>query len=1130
MCETFLKGTDKIDVPGYEWYGRNRKELHKSAKRGSGGVGVLVKQELFELYDVHVLDDSKEDILWLKFRHKTISDCNICICSCYLPPNNRNRDADEFYDDLLQQTYCFQNEGLLYIAGDFNSRCGEEQDYIAGVDGIPPRDILDHTSNEFGEKLIDFLTSCNLCMLNGRVYGESGSNNFSCVSKRGKSVVDYALTANEQLPRCKSCNVFLMSDLINRCGIQFDKSVPDHGPIMWTVDVQSHDSEACNDKIQSSNSTWYDTRKIPSDFLKTTEALTERIKDLETNLHETQNINTAYAKFIGIIEDELNNRDVPFRKIPSGPASTKRRKSLYKPHWNKELSALWNTVCEKEKVWLNCTEHCLRRKLRTDFCEIRKTFDKTNRRYKRQYQAQQQDMLITRYGNSNKRDFWKQFGKIGIANDRSNRIPVKVETQNGFIFDHGAVLDRWKADYNNLLNVPLSDDFDAAHLEDIKHGKHTFLEQDCESLNETISEQEVRKSIYQMKLGKCAGIDNIVSECIRNEACIVLLHTIISKCFETGKVPDLWLKGIINPIPKNDSGRKWDPMSYRGITLLSIPSKVYTNILNTRLSQWLEDCNVLVDEQNGFRKERNCVDHIYVLNSIINNRKSAKQQTFACFVDAKKAFDGLNRSCLLFKLKTLGIHGKFLDSIESLYENVSCSVKVNSSLTEWFQVTQGVKQGCVLSPTLFSIYVNDLVKELNAVNCGIEIDGKLISALLYADDIVLLAPDENKLQSLLNVLSNWCRKWRLVINKEKTKIVHFRNPRVNRCTYNFNCGKLNIAYSSEYKYLGIWLNEFGDYSFSARELAKSANRALAVIKTKFIQFGGFSLNVYNKLYEALVLPILSYASGIWGVNTHRCINVLQNNACKFYLGLTKRSSNIASRGDMGWLQGDTILKIELFRYWNRIKLKGNNLCTSVHQWSIRRKTSWDYRVFKLGKELHVLENENDIVCLDNVKLKLAEKDVDHWSQSLWDDKTSIHGNKLRSYRKYKSLFGLETYVEIIKNKSHRRVLSKLRAGSLPLRIETGRFLNPPEPLCDRICLFCNNNQVEDEEHFVLNCNFYNHIREPLCTRACQIEPFFTQYDNVNKMYFFMNNPDILPHFASCVYRMFNCRQHAALSM
>ncbi|CAG2228752.1 unnamed protein product [Mytilus edulis] len=126
-------------------------------------------------------------------------------------------------------------QGFVYIGGDVNSRFGSEQDYIQGVDDINDREIIDFSSNKYGDLLIDFLTSCNLCMLNGRA---DGNNDFTCVSKRGRSVVDYVFTPYEQLDMCTSCDVYLVSDLIVDTGLNFEKSIPDHGPIVWTVNVK----------------------------------------------------------------------------------------------------------------------------------------------------------------------------------------------------------------------------------------------------------------------------------------------------------------------------------------------------------------------------------------------------------------------------------------------------------------------------------------------------------------------------------------------------------------------------------------------------------------------------------------------------------------------------------------------------------------------------------------------------------------------------------------------------------------------------------------------------------------------------------------------------------------------------
>lgn len=163
VAETHLLNNDILNIDGFRWFGLNRKHVHKNAKTGSGGVGFLIKDDIYNEFDIHVLDNSYEGIFWLELSHK--SDKFVFLpCVCYLPPENSSRyfDVNSFYDNLMADIYKYQNRGLICISGDFNSRCGELEDYISGVDSVPGRNVIDFKTNLYGELCTEFLINTNM--------------------------------------------------------------------------------------------------------------------------------------------------------------------------------------------------------------------------------------------------------------------------------------------------------------------------------------------------------------------------------------------------------------------------------------------------------------------------------------------------------------------------------------------------------------------------------------------------------------------------------------------------------------------------------------------------------------------------------------------------------------------------------------------------------------------------------------------------------------------------------------------------------------------------------------------------------------------------------------------------------
>ncbi len=160
-----------------------------------------------------------------------------------------------------------------------------------------------------------------------------------------------------------------------------------------------------------------------------------------------------------------------------------------------------------------------------------------------------------------------------------------------------------------------------------------------QGMNAHITHEEVRIALNHDKLGKSVGIDLVPTEVLRTVPVYPFLVKLFNMCFKYGITHSAWQKGIINSIPKSGDKDPRMPLNYRGMTLTCQMYKIYCTILKFRLTKYLEDNNILVQEQNGFRKMRSCLDHIFSLISKIENRYKRRQSTFVCFMDMRKAFD-----------------------------------------------------------------------------------------------------------------------------------------------------------------------------------------------------------------------------------------------------------------------------------------------------------------------------------------------------------------------------------------------------------------------------------------------------------------------------------------------------------
>ena len=208
--------------------------------------------------------------------------------------------------------------------------------------------------------------------------------------------------------------------------------------------------------------------------------------------------------------------------------------------------------------------------------------------------------------------------------------------------------------------------------------------------------------------------------------------------------------------------------------------------------------------------------HYYVQNG---------KRLYTLFIDFQKAFDYIVHDNLWFKLINIGISGKMLKIMTSMYQNVRSKVFLNGIKSESFPIKVGVRQGECLSPFLFAMYINDLEEELQRADAGITISHLKLFLLLYADDAVIFAESAESLQNAIDQLYNYCFAWKLKLNTDKSKIMVFKRGRdVQNEQWFYGETKLNST--DCIKYLGIMFTRNGFFNMAQKTLADQANKAL----------------------------------------------------------------------------------------------------------------------------------------------------------------------------------------------------------------------------------------------------------------------------------------------------------------
>uniref|UniRef100_W5MT28 Reverse transcriptase domain-containing protein n=1 Tax=Lepisosteus oculatus TaxID=7918 RepID=W5MT28_LEPOC len=279
-----------------------------------------------------------------------------------------------------------------------------------------------------------------------------------------------------------------------------------------------------------------------------------------------------------------------------------------------------------------------------------------------------------------------------------------------------------------------------------------------------ILDEEVVWVLKQLPNNKAPGIDCISAEMLWPVK-PVAIKAICQKIWETSRWPKDWKRSVFILLAKKGDAR--DCCNYRTITLIPHVSKVLLKIIQQRLCPIIEA--ELPDSQAGFKRGRGTRDHITHLQWIMEKCHEHQKNIYICFIDYSRAFDCIEHDKLWKALQELGVPAHMIQVIRSFYKDQEATVRTQHGDTEWSKIEKGVRQGCILSPFLFDLYAEMIIKEESEIN--VKIGGRNINNLRYADDTTLLAEMEDGLKYLILRIKKESENMGLHLNIKKTKIM-----------------------------------------------------------------------------------------------------------------------------------------------------------------------------------------------------------------------------------------------------------------------------------------------------------------------------------------------------------------------
>ena len=768
----------------------------------------------------------------------------VSVIQCYAPTNNASDESKLAFYDKLQSVFTeLPRRDIKILMGDMNAKIGKEN---LGKEHVMGKEALGNM-NENGELFTDFCAFNDL-VIGGSIFPHKDIHKTTWISPDGKT--------KNQIDHITISKKWRSSLLDTRSKRGADVA-SDHHLVIGVIKIKLR--------------TFKDTADRASAKFNTQRLREARIKQAFSTDMKNRLDALAIEEATPIDQHWEALKDV---WLNSCHQILEKRTRTTK-EWISSVT--WDLVQKRKHIKhqiMVCVDAPQLATLQEEYRKVNKMVKKSARKDKRFFC----NSLATEAEQAAAKRDLNTLYKITrtLCMRRSNQDKPVKDTQGNPLSKEVDQRERWLEHFRNLLNRPIP----AERLDIPPATPDKMLQVNTNPPTKS----EIIKALKELKNGKAAGPDGVPAEALKVDlyTTATMMLPLLRKIWKQGCILQDWKKGHLVKIPKKgDLGlcKNW-----RGIMLLSVPSKLLTRIILDRLKNAIDDC--LRPEQAGFRKNKSCIDQIATLRIIIEQSIEWQSPLFLNFIDFRQAFDSVDRETIWKLLRHYGIPGVFINLIQQLYVGATCQVVHKGKLTEEFEVRTGVRQGCLLSPMIFLLVVDWIMRETTKIGkTGIQWSPtKNLEDLDYADDLCLLAQKHEDMQLKTNTLVRTAAMTGLEINTEKTETVTLQQRLKVPITVRGHV--LNDV--DTFVYLGSVVSTTGGSDEDAKSRIGKARYAFNKLRPIW-QSSSLSVRSKLRIFNSNVKSVLLYSSETWRI-TKKLLNKLQvfiNNCLRFILKITR---------------------------------------------------------------------------------------------------------------------------------------------------------------------------------------------------------------------------------------------------